>query len=255
MRGTIHTACGEGNSMNSFKPVRLLAALAVLTCWNAQPVHADGVTGTIDGGQTVTGNITGSGSDSFSFKVAAGVTFVASLGETGNHDTHFVPKIDLVPPGSGEGRGVAHPLNARLEEINAAGGTWTIKVSQAKEGYATGGAYALTLLQTPGATGTAMTAGKTYSGSNVRGKVDVYTFDGVAGHTATLTLSPTGGNGFYPESYIFEPTGGLAGGVGCAASCQKDVPLKASGTYTVMVWKVDGVDVTGAYSLSVNDKN
>jgi hypothetical protein len=100
-----------------------------------------------------------------------------------------------------------------------------------------------------------MAPGQSYSGSNTRGQLDAWTFTGVAGHAKTLTVKVTDGAGFVPEALVFSPTGDLAGGFGCGeSSCSHDVPIKAGGTYTVVVRKTDGEDVTGAYSLSVNDK-
>jgi hypothetical protein len=235
--------------------------LVMLTCWNAAPAHADGVKGTISSGQTVNGTIIGTGVDNYTFQVTAGSSFVVSVGETGPHDATFMPRIDLVAPGGIDGPGIWRPLHARLVETNAAEGTWSVKVSRAEAGGTTGGTYALTLIQLPGIVspsasiaGGAMSPGAN-SGSNVRGQVDVWIFDGVAGQTKTLTLNQTGGAGFFPEMNVFAPTGSDAGGIDCLTSCSLDVAIKTSGVYTVLAWRKDSADVTGKYTLSVNDKN
>src|SRR5207244_908415 len=98
------------------------------------------------------------------------------------------------------GPGRSRPLYEEVVMTNAAEGTWTVKVSRDGGGN-TGGAYALKLVQATGS-GTAMTPGQDYSGSNNRGDVDVYTFTGTAGQPATLTLNATGGNGFVPLATV-----------------------------------------------------
>ena len=108
--------------------------LVILTCLNTSPAQANGVTGTIGNGQTVTGNVTGDGFDTYTItSPIGGSSFVLSIGETGIHDTNFLPAIDLTGPGSST-PGVARPLNAKLEEINAAAGTWTVNVRRGDRG-------------------------------------------------------------------------------------------------------------------------
>lgn len=77
----------------------------------------------------------------------------------------------------------------------------------------------------------------------------------MAGHTVTLTLNQTSGTGFIPEFSVYTPTGGPALGFTCSTSCHEDVSIATSGVYTVMAQKGDNNDVTGTYTLSVNDKN
>lgn len=236
--------------MTSFKAAAPLLALVLLI---APPAHANGVKGTIANGQTVTGTVTGNGSDSYTFKAPAGGSFVASVGETGIHDRSFLPEIVLTGPGSSSTRGVAKALNVKVEQINAAAGTWTVKVNRGDAGGNSGGRYALTLVQVPVAAsakvGSAISGGST-SGSITRGSVAVHTFKGVAGHKATLTIDG-GKDGFFPEISVFTPTGGLAAGFGCDTGCSQDVSLTTGGIYTVVVSKADDNDVTDTYKLSV----
>jgi hypothetical protein len=257
--------------MHSFKPAArrrgriprfLLLSLLAMTSRGLSPAHADGVSGTIDNGQTVNGTVTGSGIDSYTFNVMGGTSFVVSVSETGTHDATFAPGIDLVPP-AGNGDGIGNGLHAKLQEINAAAGPWAVKVSRADEsGSTTGGTYALTLIQVPGTISPsggvvkgAMSPGGTYSGSITRGNIDVYTFTGVAGQTGALTLNATGGNAFSPEISVFTPTGASVGGIECVASCSQDVSITAAGTWTVLVDRQDNKDVSGTYTLSLNYKN
>ncbi len=236
--------------------------LVVLTSLSIGPAHADGVSGKITNGQTITGTLTGLGSDTYTFKVPAGRgSFVLSVGETGPHTTNFVPEIDLAAPVTGDGPGLGHPLNTLLEVPNAVEGTWSVKVHRADEGSTTAGSYALTLVQVPssfvqgGLMAVAMTKGADNSGSTNRGKIEVWTFSGVAGQTETLTLNHTGDTGSGPEIHVFTPTGDFAGGFNCSKSCNQDVLTPTSGVYTAVAFKNDGADITATYTLSVNDKN
>jgi hypothetical protein len=228
--------------------------LVILTILGVNPAYADGVSTKITSGTSQTGTIT-SGTDSYSFTVPpGGGSFVVTAAETGVHDTNFVPQLDLVAPGNKGAGGNSHHYYTRLWGNNAPEGNWTIKVSRA-DGYTTGGSYSLALLQLPVNAGTTMSAGSPHSGSSTRGDVDVLTFSGVSGHTETLTLTPTGDTGFVPEVSIFTPTGGFASGMSCATGCSEDVSITSGGTWVFLVSKLHGSDVTGAYTLSINEKN
>src|SRR5437867_5377775 len=76
-------------------PQWLVAPLLVLICGSAHPAHANGVNTTIGNGQTVTGSLSGDGSDSYSFKAPGGGSFEVSVSETGFHDPSFSPTITL----------------------------------------------------------------------------------------------------------------------------------------------------------------
>lgn len=96
----------------------------------------------------------------------------------------------------------------------------------------TGGSYALTRIQLPGIVplssniaGGALSPGAASSGTNSRGKIDVWTFNGVAGQTETLTLNQTGGEGFSPEAAVVSPTGVIVGGSSCATTCSQNIFL------------------------------
>jgi hypothetical protein len=237
----------------------LLLSVFFLTSWSIQTAHADGVSGTITNGQTVNGTLTGKGSDTYTFKVAGGSAFFISVAETGPHNDTFVPGVTLTAP-DGNIRGRGAPLFTLLKQRNAVEGKWSVKVDQAGRGTVSGN-YALTLVQVPGAVPAsggiavgALSSGVDQSGTNTRGKIDVWTFSGVAGHTSTLALKKTGGDGFDPEVAVVSPTGSIIGGASCD-SCSQDFSLKTGGTYTVLAWKADDHDVTGNYTLSVSDKN
>lgn len=237
--------------------VRFLPMIA-LTCAGVGPAHADGVNAVISSGKTVTGRIASrSGFDTYTFTVpVAGSSFVLGLAETGPHDETFVPSLALTDPAghlSGKGRLVSEVVSIP----NAAEGKWIVKVDRHNYG-STGGAYALTLIEIPGAIvgsagapAVALTPGRSYPQSSLPGQLNVFNFQGVAGHKMTLSLDPAAGSEVFPQVAIFAPGGGPAGGVGCNKGCSQDFTAAASGTYTIVAWRIDDSAVTGTYSLSV----
>src|ERR1700690_2623872 len=99
----------------------------------------------------------------------------------------------------------------------------------------TGGAYALTLIEIPGAIagsgGTpavALTPGTSYPQSSTPGQLSVFTFQGVAGQKMTFSLDPAGGNGVFPQAAIFAPGGGPAAGIACNKACSQDFTAATS---------------------------
>jgi hypothetical protein len=231
----------------------LLLSFLILTSRGIEPAHANAVKGTIINGKTVNGTIIKQGVDIYTFSVKQGATFVVSLGETGNHDSHFRPQLEVRAPGQTVGPYEARPYYTRRQITNAAAGDWKIIVSRLDNDRSSGGSYALKLADASGG-GTALMSGHSQKGTNTRGGFDVYSFTGTAGQKKRLTLTRTGGKGFVPEVYAFGPGGADIGSVYCAESCSMDVDT-GNGAYTAMVWKNDDHDVTGSYSLSVSNAN
>jgi hypothetical protein len=234
----------------------LLTSLLILACGGIAPAHADGVNAVISSGKTVTGRIaSASGFDTYTFELpVAGISFVLDLAETGPHDESFIPSLNLTGPAgyvSGKGR-----VGSQVMSIpNAAEGKWIVKVDRHKFG-STGGTYALTLIEVPGATpGVALTPGTTYPQSSTPGQLSVFNFQGVAGQKMTLSLDTAAGSEVFPEVAIFAPGGGPAGGVACNKGCSQEFPTATSGTYTIVAWRIDNSEVTGTYSLSVAGSN
>ncbi len=128
----------------------LLLSVLFLTSWCVQTAHADGVSGTITSGNTVNGTITGQGVDTYTFRVEQGATFVVSLGETGNHDSHFRPQLEVRAPGQTVGPSEARPYYTRRQITNAAAGDWKIIVSRLDSDQSSGGSYALKLADADG---------------------------------------------------------------------------------------------------------
>jgi hypothetical protein len=218
----------------------LLLSIAGISTAHAVPVA-------IKNGETKTGTITGTNTDSYSFSAGAGTAFIVSVGENGTHSDGFLPEIDLVRPDGLPGQGQSRAYSSMIEQDNVAEGTWKVNVTRLDQGN-NGGGYAVKVIQIPGATGTQLTANS--SGSISRGGADVWTFTGTAGRTATITLTKTGDNGFTPQADVFAPSGAYAGGISCPGDCLQHFVL-ADGTYTVVITKADGSDVTGTYNLSV----
>ena len=203
----------------------------------------------------MTGTVTGTGSDSYTFSVAQGTSFIISVGETGVHDPKFVPMIGLVDP-NGLERGHASPFNSKIQEDTPAAGPWTVKVSRGDDGGTSGGNYSLTLVQAPVSTGaTQLTAGSATPGSNTRGDVQLWTFTGTAGQSEKLTFNATNSHGFIADTSIFAPSGLIIGGGPCAATCEGNIAVTQNGTYTIAVSRQDSSDVTGNYTISVSNQN
>ncbi len=226
----------------------LLPCLVVLSSGIA-PARAAAVA--IANGDTKTGTVTADGVHGYTIRAAAGSAIVLSVSETGNHDEGFTPQLDFKLPDGTWGIGHGQQMYARLEQTRAAEGDWTVNVSRA-DGHQTSSGYSLKLIQIPGATGTAMSTGRDYSGSITRGGVDVYTFTGTAGRTATVNLTKTGNNGFMPEYEVFSPSGIDVGSLSCPTNCAEDFAISEAGTWTILVWKNDPNDVTGTYKVSVS---
>lgn len=236
----------------------LLLSLLVLAAAQVNLAHADGVNAEITSGKTVTGRIAAaSGFDTYTFNVpVAGTSFILDLAETGPHDESFMPSLDLTDP-AGQMSGKGHLLSQVISIPNAAEGKWVVKVHRHNFG-STGGTYALTLLEIPGAIagsgGTAAVAlspGASFPQSSSPGQLSVFTFQGIAGQKMTFSLDAAAGSGIFPQAVIFAPGGGPAGGIGCTKECSQDFIPTTNGTYTVVAWRIDSSEATGTYSLSV----
>ncbi len=252
--------------MNVFRCVSIsrfwLLSLLILASWRVQAAHADGVNAVISSGKTVTGQIaSASGSDTYTFEVpVAGTSFVLDLAETGPHDESFMPSLNLTDP-AGHQSGKGHVGSQVISIPDAAEGKWSVKVDRHNSG-STGGAYALTLIEIPGAIAgsdgapaVALSAGTSYPESSTPGQLSVFTFQGVAGQKMTLSLDPAAGDVVFPQVAIFGPGGGAAGGVACNKGCAQDFTAATSGTYTIVAWRIDDSQATGTYSLSVAASN
>jgi hypothetical protein len=232
---------------------RHFLALLLFSMLCASPAFANGVVTTISNGVAKTGTVTGSGHDDYTYTAQSGGSLLVTAGETGAHDDNFVLTIDRTTPG-GDVRGTGKTYSVTLAEQNVSEGNWVLKVLRA-DGGNTGGAYKITLVQIPGASGTAMSNGHTYDGSVGGGEIDVYTFTGAAGVNRTVTLTRTDENGAVPGMSVYTPTGAPIANMSCASSCPQDVQVAADGTYTVLVSRQGDSAAAGAYSISVKNSN
>lgn len=225
--------------------------LAGVSC-GAPIAHANGVSTKITANQPVTGTVTADGVDNYTFNVTQGTSFLITIAETGTHDDSFVPIIALTGPDGEHGR-IGYSLGETIPVAHPAAGPWTVAVSRMGNG-TSGGSYRMTLVQPPFKTGSSLSSTAT-SGTNTRDSIDLYTFTGTTGHKDAISLTPTGGEGFVPQGFVFSPLGELLGQFSCGGSCGGTAKITAAGTYTVVVTKGDTNDVTGTYSLSVQDNN
>ncbi len=241
-----------------------IVPVLALLLWGGTSAHANGVNSTIASGQVVTGTVTTTGVDSYTFPVAAGDSIFVSVAQIGAWT--FDPVAILYDPnGTGRATATLHAY-ANTEYVNAAAGSWTVKVSVWQA--TAGGDYSLTVVTIPGPfvvadghAGGAMYPEVTYPGSIYRGDVDIFTFTGVAGvgNKATLTVDITGG-AWDPAIRVYRPDGSVYGGDFDHTNYTYDVSLDPriqpvpgmNGTYTVLVYKWIGDDVTGSYSISVS---
>ena len=238
--------------MRFAKPAALMVLLAGIS-WGTPASHANGVSTKITNGQPVTGTISADGSDSYTFDVAKGTSFLVTIAETGTHNENFLPIIDLSGP-DGHHEHMGNLLGETVAETHPVAGPWTVTVSQGDQKNGSGGGYQLTLTQPPFKTGSTLSSSAT-AGTNTRDAISFYTFTGTADHQTAIALTPTGGQGFTPQAFVFSPTGELVGGMTCAEECEGTAKIGASGSYAVVVTKGDSNDVTGTYSISVQDKN
>lgn len=167
-----------------------------------------------------------------------------------------MPCLTLTDP-AGYVSGKGHLYSQVISMPNAAEGKWTVQVDRHHSG-STGGTYALTLIEIPGAIaqsdGTpavALTPGTSFSQSSTPGRLSVFTFPGVAGQKMTFSLNAAAGSGVFPHADIFAPGGGQAAGVGCNKDCSQDFTPATSGTYTILAWRIDESEGARTYSLSV----
>ncbi|MBL1147144.1 MAG: sel1 repeat family protein [Proteobacteria bacterium] len=211
---------------------------------------ANGVDARLNRDKTVTGAVTGTATDKYTFTVEAGKSFVLSLDKSEKQfDKDFMLAVKLFDPDKRLLAGGAQQLFFRAPFINEAEGDWTIEIGRGDRG-ASGGAYEIKFMEVPGSSGVPMKFHKTYKGNILRGGIDVYTIKGAPDLMGDLSLAPEGGQGFIPEVTVISPRGELMNSAGCTESCELGLPLMEPGTYTILVWRIDQQDVDGSYSLA-----
>ncbi|MFH1157697.1 MAG: hypothetical protein V1721_02250 [Pseudomonadota bacterium] len=214
------------------------------------PGFSNKIVGTIKNAKVVTGAVKGAATDSYTFKVARGSSFIVTLSEKGDHTAGFIPDLKIFGPDHNIADGGAQEFYIRFLKLEPQEGDWRAEVSRI-DGGETGGNYELRLLQAPGAKGTPMKFGQTYTGTITRGEIGVYTISGTPDVLGRIILIPKEGAGFTPEVTVFAPNGEIATAAGCTERCYSDLNMTELGDYTVMVGRSDNNDVKGVYSISV----
>ncbi|MEZ0226814.1 MAG: tetratricopeptide repeat protein [Alphaproteobacteria bacterium] len=226
----------------------LLAGLILVSAPTSS--YANSVAGKLEGEKPLSGVITGTGVDSYTFPVAPGSSFMVSVSETGNHVDHFSPSLKLIGPDKQVTNEYSKEIFVRLANMGAPGGEWKVEVSRQDAG-TSGGSYKIMLTQVPGAKGTLMEVGKSYTGAIIRGSVDVYTISGTVGGKAQLSMTPKEGTGVMLATNVLSPSGQPIAGNDCKEICNTNIDMKETGNYTALIWRDDQNDNKGAYSVSL----
>lgn len=207
----------------------------------------------------MTGSVTGTaptGEDDYYLYVPAGGSIMVSFAEVGAHS--FDVAVDLYNPSGTLETGTFDPYYGSIQyNYMVTAGNWKIAVTHWGGGM-TGGNYWLTAMSLPGAVsvsggnaGGQMVYGASYSGSNTRGQVDTYTFNGISGAGKSVTFTVTRTGTWSPEIYVYSPSGAELGGTyGASNLSYTQSTAAASGIYTVLIFRSYYLDNTGGYTLS-----
>lgn len=213
--------------------------------------------GVLTNGGVHTGQIVRGDVDVWTVQLTAGQRFAIHLSETTDTSGDFTPWVRLwAPSGADETNWGA--AATRLEVVAAETGTYTVLVASNDSGTDGTGQYRLETAHTPapyvvspGDHGGALTNGSFHIGDIVRGDVDVWTVNMVAGQRLAVHLgevTDTSGD-FTPWLRLWAPSGASATDWGAAAT-RLDVVAAETGVYTVLVASNDsGTDGTGQYRL------
>ncbi|HTK84184.1 MAG TPA: hypothetical protein VL625_03775 [Patescibacteria group bacterium] len=241
--------------MNSF---RLIIALVLLMAMSsARPSYANDIKAPLVSGQAATGNITGTGVDTYTFKTKKGGSFVITVSSNDPHNDKFTPQMEISGPENIYEVGIVPEPHsfARKLESKVPEGDWTVKVTggMSDGDSAVSGAYELTLLQVPGAVGKKLKFGQQYKNDIHGGVLDVYTFSGTPGVTVEINTDITGDKSFFSSTMIFDPAGVTISDEGAAiGSIGSNLTMTAYGDYTLMIGSQDSGNAQGGYTLSIN---
>jgi len=239
----------------------LLLSLLILAGLGTHPARADGVVSGIGNGQIMYGNISDyTKFDTYTVTVPANTAIWVSLGETGTHDAHFLPTINIYKPSGARYIGADDPYYTWVR-INTTSfpGTWTVYVERSDNFLPhSGGNYEVQVYTWPGeaavsagGAGGMMVPSVSYAGSNFRGDTGFFNFTGIVGLNWTMTLTATGGTGFAPFIQGYKPDGTSAGFTYTTTSAHIAGPSVA-GTYSVIAVKDDTNDITGTYTVALS---
>ncbi len=211
--------------------------------------RANGVSAPIESGKTVSGTLSGTGADIYTFKTKKGGSVVLTVSEAGPHDDNFFLQMEITGPGNNQMGGGGKPGLYRQIMNNVEEGDWSVKIS---DGGTVSGKYNFTVLRVPGVTGTKVKFGQEYKGTIKGGSLDVYRISGTPGVSVDVNLTPA--NDKFDIAFLFfDPSGANSGGGGCAGQCSSGMQFTAYGDYIMMVGADDsgGGPAESAYTLSV----
>lgn len=212
---------------------------------------AEGVVAKIENSKPVSGAVSGHDVDRYSFEVTEGGNFIATLiNKSDESQRVWLEMLALTPDGEPDMGGSAkrffRGVSAEPQAEN-----WTLEV-RIDGGSETAVPHELSLLQIPGAKGTRMKFGETYTGTLSPGSVDVYTFNGTPDvETQALLIPKDMEAGFFHEVMVFSPKGMMVSSTGSSDYSDVNFTMAEHGKYTVFVWRTDDKPGKGEYTLSV----
>jgi len=229
--------------------------------------HTDALAagGSITNGGNYTGSLSRGQIDQWTFTANEGDAIVVSVSETGKN-TNFIPSVEVRAPDR-TSMGIDYrDLWAVVRFHAPQSGTYTVQVSRFGGGTAGNdgvGQYVLALAQAPGTfivpsgdEGGQMTNGSTYTGSVLRGDLDLWTFAASQGDPVTVSVSEVGPNtSFIPAVEVFGPDGKSAGVDYRDLFAKVSFTAPLTGAYTAVVSRFGGGtagnDGVGQYSIAL----
>jgi hypothetical protein len=208
-------------------------------------------------GQVVYGTIASTSSTAYTFTSTG--AYAISIWESAGHSTTTNAEFQLTWP-NGTKSGYYSDLNYYSGVVGGVGslpGTFTVTIYN-EESSMTAASYGLEVATLPGTVGIpngqkggVLQPYVTESDSVSVGAFDIWTFQGIAGNTYSMTLTKTsGGAGFCPYMEFFSSTGTYLGaGTSCTNVSRGGTAV--AGTYYVYVSNDYFGNGTGSYSLEL----
>jgi len=201
----------------------------------------------VNGGHVSGAISTVGGQDSYTFTATAGENVWLRIADTSNNS--FYPQIYLYSP---TGAYISHSSDgsvAGLTHTATSTGTYTVVVSDYYGEYT--GNYNFYFARIPGANeGGSMGNGSLRLETIDLGDLDSYTFSVTSGATVQLKVTDTSNNSFYPQIYLYGPTGAYIDHSSHGSVANLARTLTTAGTYTMIVSDYYG-EYTGNYTLQL----
>jgi hypothetical protein len=214
--------------------------------------------GAMNNGQNYSGSILRGDLDQWSFNANKGDDVTVSISESGTN-TAFVPMIQVVGPDGTDFGFSWGDLSASRHLIANETGAYTVVVSRYDSSDGVGN-YLLNMARSPatfvvpsGDQGGAMSPGRAYTGTILRGDLDQWSFSATKGALVKVTISETGTNtGFVPMIQVIGPDGTNYGYSWGDVTALRQFTAAATGVFKVVVSAYNQSDGIGHYSLVVN---